>query len=471
MLHKPLSLNNLSLIFSDKPCFEDFSAVIQPGSKIAIMGRNGSGKSSLLKILAGQLENFEGDVAWTGDELVGYVPQTISTYDSLSGGERFQQKLTEALQLGPNILLLDEPTNHLDKQARQSLFQMLSYFYGTYLIVTHDVEVLRNHVDQIWHLQDGQIFIFNGNYDDYLHELTSQQNALHDRSKQLSKERKKAHQNLMKLQKSSKNRRAYGEKKYDDDKLLLRARQASGQSTVNKNKKHLADKREAISNELSSIRFAEELKPKFSISANQTKSSLLTISDGEVGYAKPLIKSMSLSLSGQDRVALQGRNGSGKSTLIKAILGDELVVKSGDWYLPQQKDIGYLDQHYQSLQPDLTVLDSLTSLNLGWSHQEVRKHLNDFLFRKNEEVEKQVSSLSSGEKARLSLAVIAAKTPKILLLDEVTNNLDLETKEHVIQVLNAYPGALIVISHEQDFLDQININATYVIERDLLRLI
>jgi ATPase subunit of ABC transporter with duplicated ATPase domains len=117
-----------------------------------------------------------------------------------------------------------------------------------------------------------------------------------------------------------------------------------------------------------------------------------------------------------------------------------------------------LDQHYGTLSPEKTVLETIAELVPTWTHIEVRRHLNDFLFRKNEEVNSLVAQLSGGEKARLSLAQIAAKTPKLLILDEITNNLDLETKEHVAQVLRAYPGAMIIISHDADFLEGIGIS-------------
>lgn len=157
-------------------------------------------------------------------------------------------------------------------------------------------------------------------------------------------------------------------------------------------------------------------------------------------------------------MAITGDNGSGKSTLIKAILGDESIYKTGDWHVIKREDIGYLDQHYSTLHPDKTVLETIADLVPSWSHTEIRRHLNDFLFRKNEEVNALVSTLSGGEKARLSLAQIAAKTPKLLILDEITNNLDLETKDHVIQVLKAFPGAMIIISHEADFLEEIGVS-------------
>lgn len=122
-----------------------------------------------------------------------------------------------------------------------------------------------------------------------------------------------------------------------------------------------------------------------------------------------------------------------------------------------------MDQHYSTLSAEKTVLETIAELVPTWSHIEVRRHLNDFLFRKNEEVNALVRTLSGGEKARLSLAQIAAKTPKLLILDEITNNLDLETKDHMIQVLQSYPGAMIVISHDADFLEKIGVNSYFKI--------
>lgn len=173
-------------------------------------------------------------------------------------------------------------------------------------------------------------------------------------------------------------------------------------------------------------------------------------------------------MGSRDRISVQGDNASGKSTLIKAILNDPNLVKTGNWYVPKIEDIGYLDQHYNTLSAKMTVYETISELVPSWTNIEVRRHLSDFLFRKNDEVNNCVVQLSGGEKARLSLAQIAALPPKLLILDEITNNLDLQTKQHVSQVLKVYPGAMIVLSHESDFLDDIGIKNSYVIHNHLL---
>ena len=138
--------------------------------------------------------------------------------------------------------------------------------------------------------------------------------------------------------------------------------------------------------------------------------------------------------------------------------------------MPKEESVGYLDQHYKTLNASQTVFETISTLVPNWSVAETRCHLNDFLFRKNEEIKGYVTQLSGGEKARLSIVQIAAKTPQLLILDEITNNLDLETRHHVIQVLKRYSGALMVISHDPDFLEAINVKDIYEIsERRLFK--
>lgn len=394
------------------------------------------------------------------------MPQVIEAFDSFSGGQRFNKALTQALALDPSVLMLDEPTNHLDHHNRQSLIRMLQAFAGTLVMVTHDVELLQSTVESIWHIDNGQVYVFSGNYEDYLREVGNQRAAIETELADLNRQKRQMHDNLMKEQGRAKSSRIRGEKHIQQRKwptIVSESKALHAQETSGRKKSAINYKKQELTERLSSLRVAEIIQPTFTLSSARSNQTLVTISDGSVYYVEnnAILQDLNFSINARDRIAIQGNNGSGKSTLIKAILGDSSVIKQGDWMVPKPEDIGYLDQHYDTLFPNKTVLETLSCLLAGRSYAEIRKHLNDFLFRKNEEVEALVSTLSGGEKARLSLAQIAAITPTLLILDEMTNNLDLPTRDHVIQVLKVYPGAMIVISHDTAFLTAIGVTDWY----------
>ena len=397
------------------------------------------------------------------------MPQIIEDNDSLSGGQRLNAAVTQALSLKPNILLLDEPTNHLDRHNRKSLMRMLQSYSGTLIVVSHDTELLRHCIDTLWHIDNGKIHVFSGNYDDYIRENRLKRASIEGELELLSRQKKDVHHKLMQEQQRAAKSKAKGEKKVENRKWLKMVGDLKGmkaEKSQGKKLKNIDKTKNDLSNKLADLRLPEIIMPKFSLSsASIGDRTIVSISDGSIGYEEqePLLQKISLSIGSRDRIAIQGDNASGKSTLIKAILDDASVIKSGNWHAPKISDLGYLDQNYGTLSAENTVLETITDLVPTWPHIEVRRHLNDFLFRKNEEVNSLVAQLSGGEKARLSLAQIAAKTPKLLILDEITNNLDLETKEHVIQVLKSYPGAMIVISHEADFLEEIGVNSYFKI--------
>jgi ATPase subunit of ABC transporter with duplicated ATPase domains len=472
-MHKPIQFKNLSLSFPHKTCFSDFSGQLLYGSRIAIIGSNGCGKSTLLKMLHGQLAPTDGDIYLPIDLTVGYLPQVIDSFDNLSGGQRLNSALTQALIGDPSLLLLDEPTNHLDNHHRRSLMRMLRNFPGTLVMVTHDVELLQHTSDTIWHIDQGRVHVFTGSYDDYQREMAIKRNSIEQTLASLNRQQKDMHQALMQEQTRAKNSRIRGEKHIQQRKWPT-IRSATNVShaveTAGLKQSAIKHQKQGVINQLSELRSPEVIKPKFALTAMVRNQALVSIGQGRVGYTEhqTVLSHINLNIGGYERVALLGENGSGKSTLIKAILGDASLVKEGEWHTPSANDIGYLDQHYATLQPDKTVLEVITDALPRATYLEVRKHLNDFLFRKNEEVQAMVSSLSGGEKARLSLAQIAAITPKLLILDEMTNNLDLETREHVIEVLRAYPGVLIAISHDVDFLQAIDITTYYQIRHGLI---
>ncbi|MCL2520029.1 MAG: ATP-binding cassette domain-containing protein [Spirochaetaceae bacterium] len=178
---------------------------------------------------------------------------------------------------------------------------------------------------------------------------------------------------------------------------------------------------------------------------------------------KIILNNINFSLMGGEHLAITGNNGTGKTTLFKAIMDDPTVNREGDWYTPKPDEIGYLNQHYSNLNDSNTVYQEIEALTSDKSPTQLRHFLQDFLFLTNADVQKEIKFLSGGEKARLCLAKIALKTPKLLLLDEISNNIDLATKTHIIKVLKSYPGTLLIISHDNKFLKALQIEQFYYI--------
>lgn len=458
MTHNPIYIRNIALNFSEKICFEGFSAAIHSGCRIAITGSNGQGKSLLLKIIQGLFEPSSGTVNIPNALTFAYVPQTIDDFPHLSGAERFLRALSRALALKPDILCLDEPTNHLDIKNRRSLLAMLEGIKSTLIVVSHDKALLRCHFDTLWHIEEKRVHQFSGSFDEFEKQLKAHYEARHIQKQSLKRERMQAHLDLMREQSRAKKKKAYGEKKYDGDKLALRSAQGRGQLTANKNRKRLTEETKAINDGLS-LRLPEIIKPNFVINASIGRSNrpVISIIDGSCGYDKPIVSAVNLQICPSEKLAVIGPNGSGKTTLARAIIGHEAISCQGMWTMPPKSQIGYLDQHYGTLDPNLSPWEAIVNEAPSWTREQGRQHLNNFLFRKNEEVNTKIAYLSGGEKARLSLAMIAVRTPALLIVDEITNNLDMRTRAHVIEILNAYPGAVLAISHDEDFLRAINV--------------
>jgi len=460
-MHKPIIFSNVALTFADKVCFTAFSTTIHAKQRIAIIGRNGSGKSCLLKLIAGKLEPSAGSIYLAPGMRIGYVAQILEQDKDAqnSGSQRFFKAFTQALALQSDVLLLDEPTNHLDVTNRQSLLRALCNFSGTLIVATHDPELLDSNFSQLWHINHEQITLFHGRYAALMQQQTTTQHTITQQIGKLKRQQQQQHLKLMQEQQRASKRKAYGQKTRAGDKLSLRHAQAVGQSTTNSRHQQLAKQQQQLTQQLAHLQLSEEIIPTFSLTAGKVSNKLIiTISNGYCGYTDTmLLHNLNFTLTGNARAAIVGRNGCGKTTLLKAILQHPAVVCTGNWQLPNPKNIGYLDQHYQTPEPQQSVLQTIASLAPSWSHAQLRTLLNRFLFRTNAQVNAMVTTLSGGERARLALAVIAVHTPQLLLLDEITNNLDLETREHVIQVLRAFPAALLVVSHDQRFLEEIGI--------------
>ena len=469
-MHKPIILSNIRLSFGNSTCFEDFSTYVYAGNRIAIIGRNGSGKSSFLKLLCGKLQPSHGEIRMPEQIRVAYVEQTITEFQNHSGGQRFNKRLSQALADSPDLLLLDEPTNHLDTHNRTNLMGMLRRYEGTLIFASHDTALIKNCCTTLWHIDDATMHIFSGSYEAYMQQRKQQAITIKAQLHQLKRQTKDTHNALMKEQKRAAKSKRKGQKSIDQRKwptVVSKAKALSAEQTSGKKRAALDAKKSTILEKRARIRLPETITPTFSLPTNHvTNHQIVSIRNASVGYicAAPIIKKIYMSVTGAERIALCGNNGSGKSTLLKAILQNEHVVTTGSWKLPSLEAIGYLDQHYDHLNPEKTVIDHVRATCPDWDRQQLRHHLQDFLFRKNEIVTRPIKQLSGGEKARLSLCLIAAQRPKLLILDELTNNIDLETKTHITEVLRAYPGAMIVVSHDEDFLHAIDIDHSYTIE-------
>lgn len=464
-----LHLQGLGLAYSHLPCFSNFNARLFAGQRVAIVGDNGSGKSSLLRLLSGALSPSEGRIEHAPGLRIGHLPQLLDEPAALSGGERVMHALTELLHEQPELLLLDEPSNHLDATRRRTLLRQLQAYPGCIVLVSHDVALMDRLCDTLWHIQPPELTQFQGRYSDYLQERTLQRQALEQQLGSLKRARQATHQALMQEQERASHARLRGAKSIEQRKwATVRSPTKLGRSnrTGVDHQAAIQAQQQSLAAAQMALAPAEVLRPRFQLpAAARSRACLLQISDGAAGHTAPLFQQLCLRLGGGERLALVGDNGSGKSTLARALCGDPRIQRSGNWELPPPAAVACLDQHYAHLPEALSVLETLQAAAPGWDQARLRHHLSDFLFRRNEAVQMPVRQLSGGERVRLALACIAARTPELLILDEPSNHLDQPTRQHLIEVLRAFPGAMLVISHDRGFLQEIGIEQSLSLRR------
>ncbi|MBV8657370.1 MAG: ABC-F family ATP-binding cassette domain-containing protein [Burkholderiales bacterium] len=460
-----IQLQGLGLAYPHKSCFSGFTASIDWGQRIAIVGDNGVGKSSLLRILHGSLAPSEGHVR-TDDALgIGYVAQILDDASTLSGGQRVNRALSQALADAADLLLLDEPTNHLDADNRRSLTRMLAAYPGALVLVTHDEALMDQVCDTIWHVAQGRIEVFRGRYADFLAERALQRDALIKTLAATRRAQEAAHEALMQEQIRASHARERGAKSIQNRKwatIKSPTKLGRGSVTAGHKQAEIRAEQQALSDQMNALRPTEVITPRFQLSSSTREDrAVVQVTDGAIGFSAPLAQGIQLQLGYGERLALLGKNGCGKSTLARAIHGDTRLRLGGAWIVPAADESAYLDQHYADLDPRHTVLQALAARVPKWTETALRRHLSDFLFRRNSEVDTPISALSGGEKARLSLACIAASTPRLLILDELTNNLDRRLRQHVTEIVKGYPGTLLLISHDEAFLSQVGVADTF----------
>jgi ATP-binding cassette subfamily F protein 3 len=344
--------------------------------------------------------------------------------DSFSGGWKMRVALAALLFSQPDLLLLDEPSNHLDLEAVMWLEDFLKSYQATIVVVSHERDFLNNVVDHILHLQGGKITLYPGGYDAF-----ERQRA--ERMAQLAAAKANQDVQRAKLQ----------------DYIARNSARASTAKQAQSRQKMLAKMQpiaELANDPSLSFDFPDpsELRP-----------PLITLDMASVGYSEvPILKRLNMRLDPDDRVALLGRNGNGKTTLAR-LLAAQLAPIDGEMNASGKMKVGYFTQYQvEELDADDTPLEHMTRIMKGSTPAAVRSQLGRFGFSGDKAIGK-VGKMSGGEKARLALALITRDAPHLLILDEPTNHLDVDAREALVQALNAYTGAVVLVSHDRHMLE------------------
>src|SRR3954464_2378251 len=478
-----VTLDRVSIAYGHLPLLDEVAMQIDARERVSIIGRNGTGKSTLLKILSGEIpadagavwrqpslriarleqdvplsahrsgfdvvaaghtHSLRADEAWLREHHVELILSRLelpadAIVDTLSGGWRRRVILARAPVGQPDLLLLDEPTNHLDIEAIQWLESFLAEYEGAVMFVTHDRAFLQRLATRIIELDRGKLTSWPGNYATYLRrkeEALANEQVLADKfDKKLAEEEVWVRQGI-------------------------KARRTRNEGRV-KALEAMRVERAARREQMGNVRLQVE-------QAEQSGKLVFEAKGISKGFAgTPIIRDFSTRVIRGDRIGLIGPNGAGKTTLLRMLLG-ELTPDGGDIRLGANVQIAYYDQQREQLEPDRTVFDTVgegnDTVTSNGRTRHVHAYLRDFLFS-DQFARSPVKPLSGGERNRLLLARLFTRPANVLVLDEPTNDLDLETLELLEEQLVEWPGTLLLVSHDRAFLDNV-VTSTFVFEGD-----
>lgn len=386
----------------------------------------------------------------------------------LSGGQKTKIFLAGISIHQPEFILMDEPSNHLDGASRELLYDFIRTTKSTLIVVSHDRRLL-NLLDSVCELNRRGIKVYGGNYDFYQEQKQIENNALsqdiQSKEKALRKAREKERETLERQQKLD-SRGKGKQEKAGVARIMMNTLRNSAEKSTAKLKSIHADKIGGISQDLKELRSSvpntDKMKFGFDNSALHVGKVLFTATNINICYNTQALwkDNLNFQITSGERIALKGQNGSGKTTLIKLILGD-IETQTGTIYRADKKAV-YIDQDYSLLDSKLKVYEQAQHFNAtALQEHEVKIRLNRFLFT-NEDWDKYCNTLSGGERMRLLLCclTINSKSPDMIILDEPTNNLDIQNIEILTRAINEYQGTLIVVSHDKAFLEQIRTDRT-----------
>lgn len=392
--------------------------------------------------------------------------------ETLSGGEKTKVFLAGIAIHQPAFILLDEPSNHLDTAGRQLLYNFIQSTSGTLVVVSHDRKLL-NLLDTVYELDKRGITMYGGNYEFYTAQKRIENNALNQDVKSKEKALRKAKEKERETDEKQQRLDARGKKKQEKAGLptiSMNTFKNNAEKSTTRLKKVHAEKTGGIAQELQALRAAlpdtDKMKLGFDDAALHKGKILFTATAINFGYGNQLLwqQDLSFQITSGERIILKGLNGSGKTTLIKIILG-KLEPQTGTVYRADNQPV-YIDQDYSLIDNQLSVYEQAQQYNTSaLQEHEIKIRLARFLFTK-EDWDKPCSVLSGGEKMRLMLCclTISNQSPDMIILDEPTNNLDIQNTEILTGAINDYQGTLIVISHDEYFLEQINVKRVIHLE-------
>ncbi|WP_091523107.1 ABC-F family ATP-binding cassette domain-containing protein [Paenimyroides ummariense] len=387
--------------------------------------------------------------------------------ETLSGGQKTKVFLAGISIHKPELILLDEPSNHLDFESRELLYDFIRFTKSTLIVVSHDRKLL-NILNKVCELTKNGITAYGGNFDFYTEQKQIEKNALaqdiHSKEKALKKAREKERETIERQQKLDSRGKGKQEKS-GVAKIMMNTLRNNAENSTARLKSVHTEKIGNIRDELQDLRSAvvstEQMKFGFNSSALHRGKVLFTAENINFKYETSVFiwkTNLNVQILSGSRIAVKGSNGSGKTTFIKILLGS-LKPQHGTAFRKESKSV-YIDQDYSLINNNLKVYEQAQQFNtFNLEEHEIKIRLNRFLFPQNT-WDKPCSALSGGERMRLMLCClsIGSQSPDIIILDEPTNNLDIQNIEILTNAINDYQGTLVVISHDETFLEQINID-------------